>query len=353
MSYNVYTLLNAPADHKYKLIQLPPELVAYMKESGKPLQFKSPLNSKTQLVICTDSATYNVRQMNHSNTQLIVNDMAVNVLGKSMVPPDAKALLAIGLSTYQYELTTTSGHIDVLGVPVYAGSQTIELGSKTVEEVKNDSPIAEADFERYWYDLCGSEVQGKAVILSPAVVTDVLYTIVSVLLAKQWKLFTLKQIHASVIEQDAKLTENIVTTVVRKFCTQNEGLHELKTADIAKWFGIETLRKQTSPLSDRELMLAWKSSLPPYFNASLDLKLLYGHFCRPQVGCLRYIDMAALSTDVHARVKEMFTISKEWEYDEFVPFVAEFVPAAKKVDYIIMKYARKKRVGKKVTICPR
>lgn len=361
MSFQVFNQISIPRDHVYKLVQLPPELVTYMKDSPQnSLHFKSPVSTKNHLVLCTDDSTYTVRQMNHSNTVLLVNDMSVNKYEKSMVKmgesgPDLNphnTLLAIGLSTYQYQLTPTPGYIDATDVPIYDGKSPLDA-SKTVAQVRDDSPIAVSAFSAAWYRIRGCEINGQAVILSPALVTEVLHTLISILIAQRLELFILDDVVDRALAQSAIYTENVLVTVIENFCERKDEKLYLRNAAIAQWFGVEVLKLCLLALPDKELLLKWKSSLPPFFNVLLDLSLLRGHYCRPSVGKLRYLPRSSLAGDMQTRIKEMFLIVKEWDFDEFLPYVEEFIPATKKPDVVILKFARKKRVGKKFVVCPR
>ncbi|SGZ56119.1 CIC11C00000000053 [Sungouiella intermedia] len=361
MSFQVFNQISAPQDHVYKLVQLPPDLVAYMKDSPqKPLHFKSPASSNNHLVLCTDDSTYTVRQVNHSNTVLLVNDMSVNKYGKKMVglndnpsfPDSQNTLLAIGLSTYQYQLTSTPGYIDSKDIPIYDGRSKVDV-FKTVDQVRNDSPIAVSAFFPAWYRIRGCDINGLAVILAPEFVTEVLHTLISILIAQKLDNFTLQDIEERAKDQNSNYTKDILVTVTENFCERKDGMLQLHKPNIAQWFGIETLKSCLQALPDKELLLKWKSSLPPFFNVLLDLSLLHGYYCRPTVGKIRYLPRDSLAGDIQTRVKEMFLIVKEWDFDEFLPYVAEFVPSTKKPDAVILKFARKKRVGKKFVVCPR
>ncbi|GEQ70354.1 hypothetical protein JCM33374_g4030 [Metschnikowia sp. JCM 33374] len=359
MTFSVYNQITHPKDCTYKLIQLPKQLAEYIKsEPNKPLSFKAPTNVKNQLAICTDTSTYTVRQMNHSNTQLLMNDMAINTLGKSLAHADSDAppqsLLSIGSMSYLYEVTETDGHIDTMGVPTYTGSGCdISEATKTIDDVCDDSPIAPQRFLACWYAIGGSVVDGKAVLLAPQLITDVLYTMISLMIAKSLESFDIDAMAADVAEHNAHFSREMVITVASKFRNADADTSSLDPEHVARWFGIETLRNHPKTFSEKELLLEWKSSLPAFYNASLDLKLLLGHYCRPMTGQIWYLRPDSLNTDLHSRIKEMFQIVKEWDFDEFLPFVSAFVPASKKPDSVILKYARKKRVGKKFVVCPR
>lgn len=362
MSFSIFNQVGVENDDIYKLILLPKELLEYLKTPGKTLQFKSPILVKNQLVLCTESDTYQVRQMNHSNTQLIVEDLQSPRIEKRLrsnfgdVKLDPNNLLAVGLCSYLYELSPFKGEIEIGDLPLYDGSSVLISSepTKAMQELIDDSPIAAASFKKRWHDLCGSDIEGTAVILHPNFVTEALFALVSVTIAEELNGFTLDTMAPLLAKENSKYTRSVVETIIGKFCVgTNDSVNTLDATVIARWFGIMTLKKMVTSSTDKDLLLQWKASLPPFYNALLDIKSLLGHYCRSNIGTIQYLNRSGLSSELHSRIKEMFQIAKEWDYDEFLPFVEEFVPSSKKPDAVILKHAKKKRSGKKFIVCPR
>lgn len=356
--FSVYQQTQPTPEYTLKLVQLPPSIVAYLKDApGKALEFKAPRSLKTSLVLCTDSDTYTVRQMNHSNTQLIVNDMAVNTHGTTLLPvagpPPEKPLVALANASYIYELTETAGQVDTEGLPVYSSAEDLANASLSVADVLENSPIAPRAFDAAWHAIGGCEVDGRAVLLAADLTTDILYVIISVCVAEKMTHFTLEELALAVGKHNETYTRQMVESVAQRFGNNDAGTLSLDSKKAVTWFGIETLRTQRAPLTDLEMMLAWKLALPPFYAAPLDLQYLRGHYFRPAVGRLRYLRAGALLSDLHTRIKDMFQTAGEWDYDEFLPYVAGFIPPTKKPDAVLLKYARKRRVGKKFVVCPR
>lgn len=313
----------------YKLVELPDDLVRHIKQGGD-LEFKSSLD-RSDLVLCTNSSTYRVRQANHSNTVLLLSQKDTE-------------LTSVAQSTFHYELTHTDGAVDTTSVPVYSGD-FVNL-SKSVAQVCSDSPIAGQLFTQKWHSQCGSEVNGAAVILSPAFVTSCLYTLISTLLASKATAGFSRDTVAKC------LPAAILDTILDRFCEERDGAFAMRDDAVVRWFGVETL-KACEALTEREFLLKWKSSLPPFFTARLDLSLLRGFYCRPDRTRVRYLNPESLSNDLSARIKEMFQLVPEWTFDEFLPFVQRFVPESKKPEAFLLKFVRKKRANKTITVGPR
>lgn len=355
MSFDAYSQILWPKDHKYKLIELLDDLVDYIKDGKGDLVLKSPALIKSHLVLCTDSQTFTVRQMNHSNSMLLMNDMSINKLKKEYDGPDS-SLVAIDRFSSIHELTKLGGFIDTAGIAKYPGDEV--SSSKTMEQVEADSPIDREHFYAQWYNICGSQVDGHAVILTPEYVTKSLYALISVLLAgkKAEGEFGIDDFLNSPVSSGLELQPSIISTLAHRFgdAVPLEKF-TLNHEKCAWWFGIDTMRKASSvALTNKDFMLKWKLSLPPFFNASLDLALLRGHFCRPETGKIRFLDPDMLSRDLHTRIKELFQMVKAWDYEDFLAYIEGFLPPAKKADAIILKFARKKRIAKnKFIVCPR
>lgn len=355
MSFDAFCQLLGPKDHKYKLIELSDDLVDYITNEKGTLTIKSPINVKNHLALCTEDETYTLRQMNHSNTMLLMNDMKINKLEKQFDGPKS-SLLGIDQFSYIYEPTKLPGYIDTTGIPSFPGEDATE--GPSLSDVEADSPIDKAHFFRQWYQIGGSTVNGRAVMLKPDFVTEALHTLISVLLTQKIadKDFECKNVIDKCLVQDARLEMSIVHSLLHRFGDETAPERfKLNTSACAEWFGIEALKKcSTSPLSDKEFMLKWKLSLPAFFNASLDLDLLRGRFFRPEPDKVRYLDRDLLSKDLHTRIKELFRVVREWDYEDFLAFIDGLYPSTKKADSIILKFARKKRVTKtKFLVCPK
>lgn len=371
--YSVYRQTSETDTHKFKVVELPKEIEEYVREKKGSLQFKAPTSTSNHLVLCTDDKTFTVRQMNHSNAVLLTSDLGQyreggengGKIGENGVTGDIgdigdNRLLSYACCGYQYELSSTDGYIETKGVAIWEGVGDIGA-TKSLAQVEADSPIDAAHFLSCWYNLCGCEVDGKAVILAPAFVTRCLHELITVMIAEK-----LSEVRVSVedvvaaVEAKQKtgwlspLTPAVITTLCHKFGSVSATDLSLDHEKCAWWFGIECL-KTASPqaLSDNELMLKWKLSLPAFFSASLDLAALRGFFYRPEAGKIRYLNASVLSNDLHSRIKELLSMLKQWEYDEFLPYIKAFIPANKKADSVILKFARKKKVGKRYVIGPR
>lgn len=376
-SYHTYHQISKSPAYSYKLVQLPPDILEYMRSSpNNDLLIKAPTHTNNELVMCTQDSTWKLRQMNHSNTVLVLNNMNVNKLNhqlKHVVPSDKNKainnkLLGLTNCSFEYELLKSQGYIEISNLPSYNGSPLNVPSNEMVSVTKliNDSPISLNQFYKEWYSNRGCEINGQAVLLLTQFTTEVLQTLIPILISNQISYtegsfnIELNQIVSLMHNQNDTYNKEIVLTILHKFGFRNPDSptsFKLNNLEISKWFGIQTLLSSASATSiqPKQLLINWKSSFPPFYNIPIDLKDLRGYYCRPLKDQIQYLDPSVLTDkDISARAKDLFKVVKEWDYDEFLPFIQHLIPSGKKTDSVILKFARKKRVGKnKFMVTPR
>lgn len=360
--YEVLQLVSSDPLATYKLIQLPEEILLFMKDTSDQLELKA-LPSQNDLVLCTPDKTWKVRQMNHSNTVLLLHDTSI-VSHRLVIDGEVHTnmLLGLALTSYEYELTVFDGHIDVSAVPEYSG-HAIKQSGQSIEQLLSDSPISKAQFLRRWHALGGCNVDGQAVLLSTTFMSEVLLSLVPVLISNRIAYdssdynLSVDQIRALLATENLAYSYEVVETVLNKFGEQNPddtSKFRLNNSTVSKWFGIQTLiNNRTRLVGPKDFLLIWKSALPPFYNVPIDLSQLRGHFYRPITDKIQYLDPAQLLSELAARVKELFKLVREWDWEDFLPYIAAFVPSGKKPELFILKYARRNRVGKRYVVSPR
>ncbi|KAK6201638.1 sister chromatid cohesion protein Dcc1 [Scheffersomyces amazonensis] len=378
VQYSVFQQISNDPQYTYKLMQLPPELLTYLKNDNtdNELVLKSTINSD-QVVICSDSKTWRLRQMNHSNTALICDNMNINLNHKITDPliPGLEGekinsfenqLIGFNSSSYEYELTPIAGKIEIENLPRYSGDKlsddTLNVGTVnwTLAEILENSLISKHEFFAQWYELGGCIVDDYAYILTNEYITEILYLLITILISEEFNYkddkANIDSIEKSVINQNHTINRSILETIIHKFGDDiSSTTFKLNNSKIAQWFGIQTLSRTSSNLiNPKDFLLQWKSSLPSFYNVSLDMHDLRGNYCCPIKDRILYVDQIGLSSNLSIRFVQLFQLDKSWNYDDFIPFIKDFVPHGKKVDSIILKYAKKKKLTKdKFLVVPR
>lgn len=374
ITYHAFNQLSAESGHTYKLIQLPPDVLSHIENGSEPLQLKSSPGELTDLTLCTNDKSWRIRQMNHSNSVFLLNDLNINHMGQKIQHDSNKEnepgktietlnmLMGFASNSFEYELTPTPGNINAERLPIYNGTGFKPTGYSE-KDLLLDSPVSNNQFFKLWYDLCGCEVQGSAVILSRDFVTYFLSVLIPVIISidgayssEEYNL-EVKQILVLMAKENELYTPQICWSILHKFgeVDENVGKFKLKNIVITRWFGIQALSRQALAMDCKQFLLLWKGSLPHFYNVPLDLEQLKGYYFKPTSTLIQYLDPNSLSqVNAGSRIKELFLVSKEWDLGDFVPFIQEFIPTGKKPDSIILKYAKKKRMGtNRFVVCPR
>jgi sister chromatid cohesion protein DCC1 len=344
--FDIYA--NVPQTYSYKLMELNPELLQVIQENKESLQLKAPRDD-SEIVICTKDQTFRVRQRNHSNMVMIARQ------GRK---DDNNFFCAYTKMSSVFEVKKFTGKIDLSGIPLYDGQDSISKlrNSVTIDELKKVSAISDGEFDTMWFSLNGSSYNGIPIVLTDDFITRALHVMIMSVMAESLNFdeLSLIEVYRS-MEEDSDFSIDIVETILKKFATGEEEPFTLDKTKVATWYGIESLRKHcNSKMIDvSDFLFKWKSDLPPFFECPIDIPLLKGHFVTPLPERIQCISKLELPSDIQSRLKHLFKLQATWELQDIVPFIEEFNLKGVKHENFIMKYARKKKQGKKIFISQR
>lgn len=339
---------NLQDDPCYRLIELSPELLEIIEKNEEPIFLKAS-NDESDIIICSNSKTFQIKQRNHSNTVMLMNH-------KNDDKGDSFWSYSKQSSVFECKLGT--GSIDIKDIPIYYGQDTSKISdnSVSVDFLKENSPISDLEFEKVWFNLNGSAIDGKAIILSHDFITRSLHVLIMSIMASNLNFEELSLIEVyQTLSEDDDFTIDIVETVLRKFANESREPFSLNKEKIAQWYGIESLKKYASQkyISPSEFSIKWKSEFPPFFECSIDLPLLSGYFVKPLPDRIQYVSKHDLPDDINERLKILFKLQSSWELNDLIPFIEKFNVKGLKYENFIMKFAKKKKVGKRIIITPR
>ncbi|QLL32109.1 hypothetical protein HG536_0C02780 [Torulaspora globosa] len=370
MSTNLYSRLSC--DPSYKLVQLTPELLEALTSDEPQLQFKCFDEKRSDVVLCSARRTWLLRQKNHSNTVMLMREFLPedeqtqedsSLFG---IPRPINDLLGYSRTTYEYETRATEGRINLDLVPIYNGEVNFpgesKLKGRTLKDVFDNSPSSETECKVRWYQLGGCVVNGCPCILSPDMLSNALHVTLMSALAESLDFDRLHPCETyEVVQKDVEKGRSpyvleVVRTVLAKFGTPNDDeTWKLNRRQVAQWYGVRALQKFASrhsvPLE--EFLIKWKSTFPPFAGFDIDIKMLRGWFCEPTRGTVQYVSKDTLPVDVKDRFKMLFKLQSQWDLEAFAPFIEDLNTKGLKIDTFIMKYARKRRIGKKIVVCSR
>lgn len=368
-SVNLYTVFETNSN--YKLLELTTELLESFKEGD--VYFKA-FDSKSELVICSKDKTWIAKQKKHSNLVMVMK----NFVSNKVVPEDR--LLTFGLPYpqvdylgYSYqsseiEARLVKGKINIGMLPIYKGVSDFSKSNIykiSIQDLMCDSACSEKEFYDKWYKAGGCEIDELACILNDDLITRGLHITLMSILAECLDNQNLKVericecIARDIVENETSnpYSIEVINTILHKFGTKNEDdcTFKLDLDLISQWYGICALKKFAfkEPVSVQEFMIKWKSLFPPFFNSDLDLEFLHGEFARPFCNMIQYVPKNTLPTDVKDRFNCLFKIQSTWELKDMIPFVEDLNCRGLTIESFIMKYTRRKKVGKSVVITSR
>jgi sister chromatid cohesion protein DCC1 len=356
---------------KYKLLELDPDLLEYLTTSEHPqLILKGPRND-SKLVLCTDTKTFKVREIQHSNSLFVMRSGA----------NDCRLLSNVPSSWETIDITGSNDHCEdaFRNVPVYYGAMgtnlqhdvkpTAEALSKpklerkrpeTLAALKLRVPVSEAQFAKLWAGRAGVELtNGRLYTLSDDVVHDVLRDIL-VLVMKDIKSVDPALVYAQLAGADGgshEEPEAVVEAVIKKFAVNSAVPFELAGERIVQWLGIYTLQSHDGEeLAVDTFVDLWTAAVPvpvERLGSQLDLALLNGHFVKITPTRLTHLARSALSAHPETRFRQLLDLKPMWELTEIAPFVDDLRSRALTLERFVMKFAKKKTAGSRVYVTSR
>lgn len=339
-------------DRSYKFLELTPDLLKIIEKKKEKLILKAP-NDDSDIVLCTSYATYQIRQRNHSNTVLVMEDTSGEHKGY------LEEFHGFASMSSVFETKKVKGSVYVDDLPIYDGVELeLKHDSVLIDHVRERSAISEKEFDKVWFENNGSALcNGMAVILRDELITKVLHILIMSITAADMNPdeLSLIEVFDTVKEEATEFTIDIVETVLKKFSEDlNEPL-KLDRIKISKWYGVHSLKKYVNNkmLTTSEFLIKWKSEIPPFFQCPLEISLLNGHFVTPLPEKIQYISKDSLPETIQPRLNYLFKLQSTWDLNELIPFISEFNVKDTKFEVFIMKYAKKKKIGKRILVTRR
>lgn len=367
MSVNLYNQLEW--DKGYRLLQVTDDLLEALKKG--PVKLKALSTEHPDVVLCSESKTWLVKQKNHSNTVLVmkefvpteeINEEVVATFG---LQKPTSSWCGFSIQDSELEPRLIPGAIDITRLDVYDGKDVRLTRNIGLADFRETCPCSIEEFNSKWSEIGGSIIQGSACILSSGFILKALHIVLISCLAENLDVDNLeldavrKAVTKDVQEGEfTPYTDDVIDTVVHKFGLQLENAtdrYKINMPLVATYYGISALKKFASSevIAEDEFMIQWKSQFPPYFHCDLDIKMLRGNFVRPLPERIRYLSRHALSPDVKERFRQLFHWQSSWILDDLVPFIEELNGKGIKIENFVMKYARKKKVGNNILVTSR
>lgn len=333
-------------------------------------------------MLCTDDKTFRVREAYHSNSLFVSTANVSSNPAYSHCKSDSVILLD-NIPAIWETVAVDNDRVSLPNsIPVYKGIEETKESSgensriglqrrkMTLHEIKHTTAISKQQFDKLWRENAGVEVmdyedeegQTLGYIIHRLVIWKVLNGILAAIETGVVPYLTINNIYPGTLQeclartggkkQDEPFT--VIESIVRKFSDEPQEPYSLNIPRITHWYGINTLQEHEEELLDQsEFLSLWKQSFPIAVLDPLELSTLEGNYINMSEGKIIYFTKETLSNDPKERIGQLLSIKPAWELPEILPFIQDIIPKTSKVDSFIMKFARKKTVGKKIIISKR
>ncbi|ORY87891.1 sister chromatid cohesion protein Dcc1 [Protomyces lactucae-debilis] len=312
---------------QYLLLQLDDALL------GQPLVIKSASSSSS--VLCTPTQTFTLKDVQQSNSLLFLadsssNDLVVQGEGSSWlettrVTPSIK--LNLDIHNPDDGLVGKGFPADVLFSRIAASDAEIEAALS--QELAIDLAV------------CGGFVE-----LHVDYVLRLLGSLINMIQAADMQLTSVDEETFKAAAKDEEDAETLVFLLHR---FSNGAPLCLDGDDICRYTGEAALKQVARhPCSLATFKAAWQEMTPvQYRGQAVALSLLEGSYVQPASNLIQYFAASSLSRNPKARLTQLFDVKERWREEEISTFLSSLVDGdAKAINSLIMKFARKVKIGK-------
>lgn len=288
-----------------------------------------------EAVLCTNDKTYAVREVQQSNSVLLIS-----------LEEDNNLLIRDNVSS-TLELIPTRPRLQVLDTLLrhseYDGlDSTMEVERRlyTIEELVQLVQASDIELLNGLDERRAVDIDGYYRILSSEYVMSLLDALTTSLIIED-------DLHTPLsVERAADLmncSDNIAEYILRSFGEKAGQQYTLSIPRYLSYVGMSLL--QTRPRESKDAFLqAWQEKVPDIFRHQINLSSLRGQYLLDDKdgNTIIYFPRTSLPSDPPARFQDLFLTREKWEADEMRPFIEDLVPEGqkKKLDAMIIKYVR-------------
>ncbi|RUS21597.1 hypothetical protein BC937DRAFT_92141 [Endogone sp. FLAS-F59071] len=367
--------------HKYRLIELPKGLDALLEDPNNVgLCIKGLPDDDA--VLCTSESTFAIREVQLSNSLLLISPMLTEEEDDPAVPEIWS--VQDNLSSI-VELTPCLPRLerlnDLLGTSMYAGpeaeSQHSQTELYTLEDLQTLVQASDTELRMGLRDRNAILIGDYYRLIQPAYLHTVLDTLITSATAEDMPFDALRLGDCAQSLQEHGISREIVRHCLRSFSeTRDKGkvdervdeegdddeVYTLSETKVCRFLGLRLLNAERGKSWNlQEFMILWESVVPDQFRVSLDILKGY-HLLAPlptdptnlHARLITYFSHTDLPLDPARRFAELFAVRRRWTADEIEPYVADLVFDKKRLDAVLLKHTRstkeKEMDGQMVTV---
>jgi hypothetical protein len=319
---------------QYILLQLDDALL------NEPLVIKPAAGSGS--VLCSSAQTFSLKDVQQSNSLLFLAE--TNTEDELVVQGEATSWLEPNKvkPSIHVDLDIHNPDDNVIG----RGIPAEELFSRISA---SDDEIRSALSQQMAIDLiaCGGVVQ-----LQGDYVLRMLATLINIVQGAGMQLTSINEtIFREALAKEEEETE-VLIFLLHRFSSGADP-YCLDGDEICRHTGEAALKQVAKfPCSLTLFSACWQDKTPVQFrHQASSLALMDGHYVQPASNLIQYFAEAALSSEPKARLAQLFAIKGRWREQEISTFLASLVDGdVKAINSLIMKFARKTKIGKETFI---
>jgi sister chromatid cohesion protein DCC1 len=328
------------------LFQLPPELLTRLdKEKDLKILFKGTQDE--DLVVCTESETFDVKFSDTSNSLLVISpcDDGENFQSLSILRVEKIMNKHIEMRKSFPRLRKLK---QLLSQNLYNGIFESEFKKYTFEELLLNVQASEQEILKELQKLNALHLDGYWRLLSEEYRRKVYDLVMAALLEDDINphRFSCQQIYNSLEAHNISVSvlfhclKTISDPINSDNCIQENIYFQINWSKVSQLKGLELLK--INPLWEIQNFIShWKEILMS--EDDVDFSLLKGNYITFEKSTqkfVQYFPEHELSINPKERMEQLFAAKTTWLFQEIEPFLCELADNNGNVDYIFTKYSR-------------
>ncbi|KAJ3049463.1 Sister chromatid cohesion protein DCC1 [Rhizophlyctis rosea] len=375
---------------QYRLLELPKELAALLDTpqprtvvgNKQPSCFVVRGQESDEATLHTENKTYTVRDVQTSNTLLLAKpsnrhptDFATEIAADPSIvtelqnsDSETSSILPAWVDTahvYEVqdcisnylELTLTQPRVgklrEILEPCLYAGpKEEARVDQKLLYTTESLHELVQASNEELLQGLKeveALEIDGHWRLLDPAYQETVLRLLIVSAIADDIPLSHMTLEDAARLLNDADdddgIPKSVSMHVLIAFADkdgENEQTYAISSSKVCRFLGQQLLANSTRhSQSLTSFLQSWSENVPEPFEVEIDMlkgTALIHNDELPRT--IQYFPKSTLPSEAKQRFERLFDVKRKWSYDELLPYIDDLAPDKKKLDALLMKYAR-------------
>ncbi|KAF2708811.1 hypothetical protein K504DRAFT_502827 [Pleomassaria siparia CBS 279.74] len=315
----------------FRLLELPPEIVELLEAPNPPrLSIKSlpssvasgtPASNPAYAVFCTPNASFQLRQVQTSNTLFITRPM-LEAHGNEMPVPTTCAIATCSATLEMHPAHGSAlAYLEDL-LPLYDiidGEVNAAANGKTKASIFPDVPLSDGEFERAWRETMAFEFDGSSWRPSANTLSHVWKSINAAALAEGVKLdsqFLTDDVTKAVAEEGYPTA--LAAAILQRLSNDDQDKEGpwscLDRTKIVSFVGKVLLeaKRGAPPYLTAEFLDTWKDCVPEVCRKDAELKTIAGVYELPSTATIRLKQVASSATNAEASAPKGSTSSRKW-----------------------------------------